>query len=97
MDKPSHWVTFLNDNFNPIVGFVHIVPKIGLKQPIIFLECTTPKILLGSDFGQNKIGTMENVNYFSLSLYKMGSIARTALSGGAIINCMLTKMRKGAK
>jgi len=36
MDKPSHWVTFLNDIFNPMAGFVHILPKIGLKQPSIF-------------------------------------------------------------
>jgi len=35
MDKPGHWVTFLNDIFNPIAGFVHILPKIGLKQPSI--------------------------------------------------------------
>jgi len=27
MDKPSHWV---------MAGFVHILPKIGLKQPSIF-------------------------------------------------------------
>jgi len=32
MDKPSHWVTF----FNPMFEFVHIWPKIGLKQPIIY-------------------------------------------------------------
>jgi len=39
MDKLSHWVTFLNDNiFNPMAGFVHILPKIGLKQPSIFLN-----------------------------------------------------------
>jgi len=37
MDKPSHWVTFLNDNFNPIVGFVHILPKIGFKTTQHFL------------------------------------------------------------
>jgi len=36
MDKPSHWVTFLNYMFNPMDGFVHILPKIGLKQPSIF-------------------------------------------------------------
>jgi len=24
MDKPSHWVTFLNDIFNPMFEFVHI-------------------------------------------------------------------------
>lgn len=48
------------------------------------------KILLGSDFGQNKIDTMENVNYFSFSLSnkdgKRYTRAKTALSGGAIIN-----------
>jgi len=38
MDKPSHWVTFLNYIFNPMAGFVHILPKNGLKQPSIFLE-----------------------------------------------------------
>jgi len=26
----------LNDLFNPMAGFVHILPKIGLKQPAIF-------------------------------------------------------------
>jgi len=36
MDEPSHWVTFLNDIFNPTFGFVHICPKVGLKQPSIF-------------------------------------------------------------
>jgi len=36
MDKPSHWVTFLNHIFNPMFEFVHIWPKIGLKQPSIF-------------------------------------------------------------
>jgi len=36
MDKPSHLVTFLNDIFNPLFEFVHIWPKIGLKQPSIF-------------------------------------------------------------
>jgi len=25
--------------FNPTFGFVHILPKFGLKQPSIFLEC----------------------------------------------------------
>jgi len=39
MGKPSHWVTFLNFIFNPMAGFVHILPKIGLKQTLIFLEC----------------------------------------------------------
>jgi len=32
MDKHSHLVTFLNYIFD----FVHILPKIGLKQPRIF-------------------------------------------------------------
>jgi len=31
MDKPSHWVTFLNYIFNPMAGFVHILPQIGYK------------------------------------------------------------------
>lgn len=39
---------------------------------------------------------MEKVNYFSFSLSnkdgKRYTRAKTALSGGAIINCMLTKM-----
>jgi len=38
MDKPSHWVTFLDYFFNPIAGFVHISPKIGLKQPSVFFK-----------------------------------------------------------
>jgi len=29
------WVKFLNDIFNPIFGFVHILPNFGLKQPSI--------------------------------------------------------------
>jgi len=29
---------FLNDIFNPMAEFVHILPKIGLKQPSIFLS-----------------------------------------------------------
>jgi len=41
MDKPSHWVTFLNYIFNPMAGFVHILPKIGLKQPSIFQSAVT--------------------------------------------------------
>jgi len=41
MDKPSHWVTFLNYIFYPMAGFVHILPKIGLKQPSIFRECAS--------------------------------------------------------
>jgi len=36
MDKPSNWVNILNYIFNPKFGFVHILPKIGLKQPSIF-------------------------------------------------------------
>jgi len=36
MDKPRHWVTFLNYIFIPMAGFVHILLKIGLKQPSIF-------------------------------------------------------------
>jgi len=42
MDKPSHWVTvhFLNYIFNPMFEFVHILPKIGLKQPSIVSKKT---------------------------------------------------------
>jgi len=36
IDKPSNWVNILNDIFNPKFGFVHILPKIGIKQPNIF-------------------------------------------------------------
>jgi len=39
IDKPSKWVNILNDIFNPKFEFAHILPKIGLKQPSIFLEC----------------------------------------------------------
>jgi len=35
-DKPSNWVNILNEIFNPKFGFVHFLPKIGLKQPSIF-------------------------------------------------------------
>jgi len=38
MDNLSHWVTFLNYIFNPMAGFIHILPKIGLKQPSIFFR-----------------------------------------------------------
>jgi len=31
----QNWVIVLNI-FNPMAGFVHILPKIGLKQPSIF-------------------------------------------------------------
>jgi len=30
------WVSILNYIFNPKFGFVHILPKIGLKLPSIF-------------------------------------------------------------
>jgi len=33
IDKSSNWVNILNENFNPKFRFVHILPKIGLKQP----------------------------------------------------------------
>jgi len=39
IDKPSNWVNLddiLIDIFNPKFGFVHILPKIWLKQPSIF-------------------------------------------------------------
>jgi len=39
MDKLSHWVKCLNYIFNPTFGVVHILPKFGLKQTSIFLEC----------------------------------------------------------
>jgi len=41
MDKPSHWVTFLNDIFNPMAGFVHILPQNVLKQPSILCNVNT--------------------------------------------------------
>jgi len=40
MDKLKHWVNCLNYIFNPKSGFVHILPKFGLKQPSFFLECS---------------------------------------------------------
>jgi len=39
MDKPKRWVKNVIKKFNPMAGFVHILPKIGLKQPSIFLVC----------------------------------------------------------
>jgi len=36
MDKPSHWVKNVIQKCNPMAGFVHILPKIGSKQPSIF-------------------------------------------------------------
>jgi len=35
MDKPERWVKDLIKKFNPINGFVHISPKVGLKQPSV--------------------------------------------------------------
>jgi len=34
--NPAIGLLFLNYIFNPIAGFVHILSKIGLKQPSIF-------------------------------------------------------------
>jgi len=34
--NPTIGLHFLNDIFNPMFGFVHIWPKVGLKQPSIF-------------------------------------------------------------
>jgi len=36
MDKLKHWVKNVILKCNPMTGFVHIWPKIGLKQPSIF-------------------------------------------------------------
>jgi len=37
MDPLKHWVKV--KKFNPMAGFVHISPKIGFKQPSIYLQC----------------------------------------------------------
>jgi len=39
LDKPSHSVKNVIEKCNPMAGFVRILPKIGLKQPSIFLKC----------------------------------------------------------
>jgi len=36
MDKLEHWVKNIIKNVNPVVGFVHIWIKVGLKQSSIF-------------------------------------------------------------
>jgi len=36
MDKPKRWVKNVIKKNNPMAGYVHILPKIGLKQPSIF-------------------------------------------------------------
>jgi len=36
MDKPKHWVKNEIKKCNPMAGFVHIWPKVGLKQPSNF-------------------------------------------------------------
>jgi len=36
MDKASHWVKIFNSIINPTFRFVHIRPKVGLKQLSIF-------------------------------------------------------------
>jgi len=35
MDKPKHWVKNAIKKNNLMSGFVHISPKVGLKQPSI--------------------------------------------------------------
>jgi len=36
MDKPKRWVKKAITKFNPMAGFGHILPKVGLKQPSNF-------------------------------------------------------------
>jgi len=36
MDKPKRWVKNVIEKCNPIAGFVHILAKVGLKQPSNF-------------------------------------------------------------
>jgi len=36
MDKPKRWIKNVIKKINPVAGYVHILPKIGLKQPSIF-------------------------------------------------------------
>jgi len=38
MDKPRHWVTFLNYVFNPMAGFVCILAQNCVKTAQYFLE-----------------------------------------------------------
>jgi len=60
MDKPKCWVKILTQfqlslstviffflMFNPTFGFVHIIPKFGLKQPT-FLERNTGSVFTGT-------------------------------------------------
>jgi len=39
MDKPSHWVTFLNYIFNPMAGFCTYFTQNWVKTTQHFLEC----------------------------------------------------------
>jgi len=43
IDKPSNWVNILNDIFSPKCGFVHILPKMVLKQPSILQKNTVAR------------------------------------------------------
>jgi len=36
MDKNNRWVKNIISKYNPMAGFVHIWPKIGLKRPSNF-------------------------------------------------------------
>jgi len=36
MNKLKQWVKNVISKCNPVAGFVHIRPKVGLKQPGIF-------------------------------------------------------------
>lgn len=38
MDEHNCWFKFFNYILNPTIGFVHVWPKQGLKQPSIFFN-----------------------------------------------------------
>jgi len=52
MDKPSHWVTFLNYSFNSMAGFVHNIyfTQNWVKSTQHFLECVSKFLFLGELF-----------------------------------------------
>jgi len=62
--------TFLNYIFKPMAGFVHILLKIGLKQPIFFLECNKFMKMWKFTFQLNKMNKCNTLCYNALTAAK---------------------------
>jgi len=95
MDKPKRWVEKCNFKlpspftfnykiaiFNPIFGFIHILPKFGLKQPSIFsvyaaFSCFQLQTFIDVKYNcktkqlffSNPITTLYIILYMSLALF----------------------------